>query len=311
MLNRFALRWWIYQRERFPVLAHAPLIAAFSFSAVCYSSLLRGRAALPPLSSAAVAFVTSFLFFLQLRISDEFKDNREDSLYRPYRPVPRGLVSLKELGVIGLAGAILQITFALLLEPLLAVSLICLWLYLGLMSKEFFARRWLRARPITYICAHMLIVPMIDFYAASCEWLVVDGAQPAGLFWFLAVSFFNGLVIEIGRKIRAPRDEEFGVETYTFLWGRERAVIAWVGAMVMTALCALMAAHRINFIAPVLLLLAALLIAAAIIGYRFLNHPVIGRAKWFETISGVWTLLMYLSLGAVPLLLRAQGGINQ
>ena len=27
------LRWWIYQRERFPLLGHGPLIAAFSFSA--------------------------------------------------------------------------------------------------------------------------------------------------------------------------------------------------------------------------------------------------------------------------------------
>ena len=35
-------RWWIYQRERFPVLAHGLLIAAFSSSAVCFSQLLRG-----------------------------------------------------------------------------------------------------------------------------------------------------------------------------------------------------------------------------------------------------------------------------
>jgi 4-hydroxybenzoate polyprenyltransferase len=38
-------RWWIYQHERFPVLNHGLLIAAFSLSAVTFSSLLRGRAA--------------------------------------------------------------------------------------------------------------------------------------------------------------------------------------------------------------------------------------------------------------------------
>jgi 4-hydroxybenzoate polyprenyltransferase len=36
--------------------------------------------------------------------------------------------------------------------------------------------------------------------------------MPAGLFWFLAASFCNGVVIEIGRKIRAPAQEEEGVD---------------------------------------------------------------------------------------------------
>jgi hypothetical protein len=40
-------RWWIYQRERFPVGAHGPVILAFSLSAVSYSALLRGTHHLP------------------------------------------------------------------------------------------------------------------------------------------------------------------------------------------------------------------------------------------------------------------------
>ena len=101
-----ANRWWTYQRERFPILAHGILIASFSFSAVCFSSLLRGQTELPRLSSIFVAFVTAFLFFLQLRIADEFKDFEEDARYRPYRAVPRGLVTLRELGGLGAMCAI-------------------------------------------------------------------------------------------------------------------------------------------------------------------------------------------------------------
>ena len=56
-----------------------------------------------------MAFATAFLFFLQLRIADEFKDFEEDSRYRPYRPVPRGLVRLRELGWLGAAAACLQL----------------------------------------------------------------------------------------------------------------------------------------------------------------------------------------------------------
>src|SRR5258708_246793 len=81
-------RWWIYQRERFPVMAHSPLILAFSLSAVSFSSLLRGASSLPGWKPCAVAFATSFLTFLQLRLADEFKDFEADSQFRPYRPVP-------------------------------------------------------------------------------------------------------------------------------------------------------------------------------------------------------------------------------
>src|SRR5579862_654956 len=110
-------RWWTYQRERFPVVAHGVLILAFSSSAVCFSALLRGRVDLPPLLVVTVAFGTAFLFFLQLRIADEFKDFEEDSRYRPYRAVPRGLVSLRELGMLGVAAGVIQLLLGLVLDP--------------------------------------------------------------------------------------------------------------------------------------------------------------------------------------------------
>jgi 4-hydroxybenzoate polyprenyltransferase len=300
-------RWWVYQKERFPVFAHAPLVAAFSFSAVCYSSLLRGQTTLPRLAAAAVAFLTSLIFFLQLRIADEHKDFEEDLRFRPYRPVQRGLVTLRELGAIGFAGALGQLSLALILRPALIIPLAATWLYLALMSKEFFARRWLKARPLTYMLTHMLIIPMVDFYATSCDWLARGERQPSGLFWFLAASFFNGVVLETGRKIRAPEDEETGVETYTALWGRHRAAAAWMCALTLTALSALMAAKEVNFILPVSIILSALLIGAATISLRFLRKPLPSRARMFESFSGAWTLVMYLSLGAAPLILKSYG----
>lgn len=302
-------RWWIYQRERFPLFGHAPLVAAFSFSAVAYSSLLRGVPELPHLTTWLVAFLTSLAFFMQLRIADEFKDIEEDSRYRPYRPVPRGLVSLRELGVVGALLALLQLTLALWLFMPLAFILLGTWIYLALMSHEFFAREWLKARPITYMWTHMLIMPLIDLYATSCDWLVAAGewgasAVHAGLFWFLTVSFFNGIVIEIGRKIRAPEDEETGVETYSVLWGRERAVGVWLGILLVTAMSAGVAAWQIDFFWPVAVVLLVLLSVATLAGWHFLHNLKSGAGKRFETIAGIWTLCMYLALGAGPLLWR-------
>jgi hypothetical protein len=299
-----ARRWWVYQRERFPLLSHGPLIAAFSFSALSFSALLRDQTMLPAAVPVVVAFVTALLFFLQLRIADEFKDFEEDSRYRPYRAVPRGLVSLRELGILGVFAAVVQLALAVWLMPSLVLLLAVAWAYLVLMSKEFFVPAWLKVHPILYMISHMVIIPLVDLYATACDWWVAGAGPPRGLIWFLAVSYFNGLVIELGRKIRGPKEEEPGVNTYSALWGRRNAILAWLGSLMATTAFAFAAAWQIDFLVPVSVLLAILLLVAAVLVGRFLRQPDAGRAKAIETASGLWTILMYLSLGAVPLLVR-------
>jgi 4-hydroxybenzoate polyprenyltransferase len=295
-------RWIVYQRERFPLAGHGPLIAAFSVSAVSFSSLVRGRIELPSAASLLVAFVTSLLFFLQLRIADEFKDYEDDARYRPYRPVPRGLVSLRELAWVGVGAAAIQLALALALEPSVAWLLGIAWLYLALMTREFFVPRVLKRHPIVYMTSHMLILPLVDLYATACDWWVAGLRQPpAGLYWFLVVSYLNGLVIEIGRKTRAPADEEHGVETYSALWGTNGAVRAWLLTVLVTAFAAWRAAARIGTEGPMLVLLAVLVGACAAMAVRVVRRPTPGSGKAIELMSGVWTVLMYLGLGAAPL----------
>jgi len=295
-------RWVVYQRERFPLAAHGPLVAAFSASAVCFSSLVRGHVAPPAPAALLVAFLTALLFFLQLRIADEFKDYEEDARFRPYRPVPRGLVTLRELAWIGVGAAIVQLALALWLRPSIAWLLIFAWIYLVLMTREFFAPRWLKQHPIVYMTSHMLILPLVDLYATACDWWPAGFRQPPpGLYWFLIVSYLNGLVIEIGRKTRAPADEEHGVETYSALWGTPGAVRAWLAAVLVTGFAAWRASARIGTEIPTLALLAMVTITCAVVALRMIRHPTPGAGKAIEVMSGVWTLLMYISLGAAPL----------
>lgn len=296
-------RWWIYQKERFPLLAHGPLIAAFSASAVAYSALLRGGR--PAAGSFLVAFVGSLGSFLLLRIADEFKDAEEDARYRPYRPVPRGLVTLRELAWVGVGVGGVQLALALPFGGKLAGLLAVTWLYFALMSREFFARAWLKARPVAYLFSHMMIMPLIDWFATGCDWARAGTGMPAGLFWFLAASFCNGVVIELGRKIRAPEAEETGVETYSALWGRPAAITAWLVALAATLGCAVMAARRIAFASPLALVLAVLLTGALALGIGFLRTPRRALARWIEAYSGLWTLALYLTLGIAPLLGRS------
>ncbi|PAW77855.1 MAG: hypothetical protein B9S32_09650 [Verrucomicrobia bacterium Tous-C9LFEB] len=300
----FFQKWWIYQRERFPIFAHGPLILAFSSSAVCFSTLLQGQTSLPHLTVFAVAFFSSFISFLHLRLADEFKDFEEDSRFRPYRPVPRGLITLRELAVLWIITGALQLVMALWLNVHLVWPLLVTWIYLTLMSREFFVRDWLKAHPFTYMWTHMFIMPLIDFYATACDWLPKQNEPPHGILWFVAVSFFSGFIIEIGRKIRSPKDEEPGVPTYSALWGSATAVRGWWIVIVLTAINAICAANQIGFLIPMTMLVTVLACAAVVLGCAFLKNPTPGQGKRFELFSGIWTLALYLTLGIIPLLLR-------
>jgi 4-hydroxybenzoate polyprenyltransferase len=156
--------------------------------------------------------------------------------------------------------------------------------------------------------SHMVIMPLIFLFASACDWLVAGYTRPSlGLFWMLVVNFFVGMVIEIGRKIRVPRDEERGVETYSLLWGRRTAVLVWLVVMAASAAAAYPAARSIRF-TQIEFVLIPVIVAAALSGAAFLKHNESGRRKWTEAISGVWALLIYLGMGALPLWLRLYGG---
>ena len=299
-------KWLVYQKERFPVLAHGVLILAFSASAVGYSHVLRQASGLPVWPAYLAAFINSFLSFLQLRIADEFKDFEDDSRYRPYRAVPRGLITLRELGVLGLITGVIQVGVALWFEPRLIIFLIVNWLYFAGMSREFFAREWLKARPLVYLVSHMLMMPLIDFYATATDWLPATGHAPRGLEWFVAMSFTNGVLIELARKIRAKPDEETGVETYTALWGIRRATRAWFVVFIATWLLSMRALEPVGGAAALVWMIIGSLLAltAAFVALRFVKSPTTRHAKAFELLTALWTISLYFSLGVIPLFLR-------
>ena len=136
------------------MLGHGLLIAVFCASAVTYAAQLCESSGASFLQFG-VAFATALCFFFQIRVADEFKDYAEDCAHRPYRPVPRGLVTLGELRSVAIAAAVVQLTLAIALDPRLVLGLVILWAYLGLMTAEFFVPRWLKRHPIVYMVSHM------------------------------------------------------------------------------------------------------------------------------------------------------------
>lgn len=297
----FFSRWNTYFSERFPPLQHGVLIAAFTFGMLTYTARVASTYLPPTGLSFVVAFATAFLLILQLRILDEFKDLEEDTRWRPYRPVPRGLVSLRSLRMLWFIAAALEVTGALLLDAHLLGGLLVIWGYSGLMGVEFFVPRWLKSHPLVYMLSHIVIVPMIAAYMAACHWLPMRLGAP-DLGWLLASSYFAFCVIEVGRKMRSPVDEEQGVETYTVLWGVPGAVTAWLVFMATSGSLAMLAAARLDTFLPMAIVTSLVLMLAAATSTSFLRHPRPAGGGRFNTLSGLWTLGLFLGLGISALL---------
>ncbi len=295
-------RFYIYQKERFPVLAHGAMITAFTFSAVSYSRICRGAEGFIGTQDFLIGiFATITLFFL-VRVFDEFKDKEDDAKYRRYLPVPRGLISLRELKIIGSIVALIQIAV------IAYFQIDMLWLYaivigyLMLMGAEFFVPQWLKKRQILYITSHMVIIPLVDIYSSGLDWLLAGSTAHWGLAFFFGVSYMNGLVLEFGRKIRPPEGEEEGVVSYTALYGTKGGTFAWLGLLFATLLIAIAASHYAGYGITAYVVLCSFFCIFALAGILFIRKPSAKLAKAIEYSSAGWTVLMYLSLGGIPML---------
>jgi UbiA prenyltransferase family len=296
-----AERLWIYQRERFPLGKTAVLLAVFSAASISVSARLAGRG-LPPATTFAGAWAVVLMIFFQLRACDEIKDREDDLRWRPERPIPRGLVSLRLIVGLGLAGVPAGIAIALALNLRLLGPLALVWLWLALMTAEFFVPEWLRRRPFLYIVSHMAIMPLIDLFETACEWLPHGAVPPLGLAWFIGLSFANGCVIEIGRKVWAPANERPGVETYSGLLGARRAALLWAGCA--SAAFALLAGTGFaTGVAALDAAIGALALAAVwAIALRFALRPDSAGQKLIDGMAGVWVLICYATAGFAPLI---------
>jgi 4-hydroxybenzoate polyprenyltransferase len=295
-------RWWQYQQERFPIVMHGILLLVVSLGALGFSVWQTGTGQFPNIAQIAIGFVTVFIFFFQLRVADEYKDFEEDSHYRPERPVPRGLVSLRELAILGVIGAVIQIGINFWLNVDLVDFLLIVWAYMVLMRVEFFAPKWLKAHPTVYLVSHMLIMPLIYLYLMACGALTATGQMPPEFEWFLAAAFFNGIVIEIGRKIRAPEAEQEGVDTYSSVWGMRPAVIVWLLSMMLSGVLASVALMRGAAFEAIWIftILELVWLATAVVGWHFLRKQTASGSKMIETLSGVWALVLHIVIGLLP-----------
>ncbi len=293
---------WTYQKERFPLTKTAPLLAVFSAASICVSAELAGRP-LPGFGAFLAGFVIAMALFFQMRVCDECKDLADDRLYRPDRPIPRGLVSLRLIVSLGVATIPIAALAAWLWHPPVLWLLALVWVWLMAMSFEFGVPEWLKARPVLYLVSHMAIMPLIDLLLTGLEW-VPGGGAATGLWMFLALSFVNGVVLEIGRKLWAPENEITGVETYSGLWGPKRAAAIWAVSVLLSFGLLLGVGSATGTFLIALILGGAMAGLSLLCAVSYAQSPTASLQKRMDTVAGLWVFACYAIAGFAPVLMR-------
>ena len=302
MYSEWLKRFNEYQKERFPVLKYAVLVFILTFSTMCFGQLIQGTKSFPGIIKVIVTFLIIYIFFMQLRIADEFKDYDEDMKYRPYRPVPRGLVSLKELRSIGVINFFIQLLLVIFFEQHLIWIFFSVYIYFFLMSKEFFISEWLNRHQVIYMFSHMVI--MIFFHLLIIMSVFEKALQRETLYvsLFLLMGFLTGMLTEIGRKIRNPKDEENGVNTYSKIMGLKKAVFIFIFIEFLVLIVSLVTAIKINFLLPLAVATGLVFLVSLYTAVTFLKKP--GNGEVFEKLSGIYVAVVYFMLGIMPLLVK-------
>ena len=254
------------------------------------------------------------MFFFQLRITDEFKDYEEDLKYRSYRPIQRGVISLKTLRKIGIATVIVQIILVHFINPKLIYFMLLVWLYMFLMTKEFFIKNRLTERILIYALSHVVIMIFITLVIVKGTGYILESHFLEtlylslekyeknifiGLIPLFALNYLNGIVLEIGRKTRKNDEEEDGVQTYSKLWGRKKAVLILCILYTIEYGFVLLGLSNINkeyFLVGQLILTVTLTLSVYFM-IKFLKKDLTGKIP--ENISGLWILLSSMNLGLI------------
>ena len=134
--------------------------------------------------------------------------------------------------------------------------------------------------------------------------LPAAAAPPSALWLFLVLSFINGCVLEIGRKIFAPINERHGVETYSALLGPRNATLLWFA--VLAASYGFLVTVGVIIGAPLTLAAVGMagLLACLLAGVSFLSDPSPAKQGRLDTMSGLWVVACYGSAGFAPIVLR-------
>jgi 4-hydroxybenzoate polyprenyltransferase len=297
----FWKRLYAYSQERFPLLSHGLLIVSYYSS----NSLLAQVLTEPdqPLSydrGSLFGAIVMFCFFFHLRVFDEHKDFQSDSEHYPDRVLQRGIVTLRQLTLLGFAAIGVELLFSWLWQPggePAALVAVCVAIgYSLLMLKEFFIGRWLNRHFVAYAVSHMIIMPllaMIPFSFATGNYI---WEAPGWFWWYAFVGFFVTFNWEISRKIRIPAEEKPGVETYSSLFGPRTAATIVLAIRLIDTVMVMAVGKHLDLSGWFFAVIITMFLATLISYTLFVSQLTTVTAKRLERVAGMYIIGFDLAL---------------
>lgn len=289
---KFFKKWYIYQKERFPILIYGTYMLTVVLAIFFVTNYLKSPNELTKDKLEWIKiipmFAVAFLQFLMIRIVDEFKDYEEDCKYRPYRPVPRGLVSLKELGIIFIICAIIQLIVSIIYSNFL--PLIAVWIFFFIMSKGYFIKKFIDKHLLFEVALDELLMPILAVYLIG--FIDINVLQNSLLIYvFLILTYVIAWIVEVARKIRCKEDEEEGVRTYTAILGIKKAtMLLWLLETILFILQMILLWSK-NIYLPIITY-----ILIGIFNVLFMIKQNKKMAKLVELSANMYIMIVYLSM---------------
>lgn len=290
------LRFWTYMKERSPlavliVLASGPIVSGYLMKSVflncsalpvgkCFD--VRGN-----LIFGLSALLASVAFLVEARLMDELKDLEKDKQANPGRPLPRGLLSVREVEKAILV-LLLLLFFTALIFHLFAGATLAAGLlafstgYLWLMYKEFYVGQWLAKFPLLYALSHQLVgIPLYMFGLI----LFAPALVSHPMAWaFVGINVFASLTYEFSRKLKP--DSHPAALTYRQIYGLGKSSLIALAFQLCAMGVSLYAARSMKAVAALIFLQAATATLIAVHGVRDNLH---------KAVEGFAALLMLVS----------------
>jgi 4-hydroxybenzoate polyprenyltransferase len=274
-------KWSVFFKERAPVASYIIMCLGPTLSSIYLNQKNFDLKIL-------FSFFGLFIFFNVLRMMDEYKDYHKDVIAHPTRPLPRGLIDLKEFKIGINLGLIIMLVFNL---SLFFVGLkLSFFLYslvvihLWLMYKEFYIGDWLNQYPIIYAITHQLI--LISLMLFSLSTIRNQSLAFHTIDWVFSLSvLFSFFTYEVCRKLD-PNAHEL-LKTYRHIYGLG-GVLLIVSVLLSLHFLTLVYFYQKNLIQ---IILEALLILI----FSLLVFLKFNKIK-FKIVEGVATLNLIIFL---------------
>lgn len=211
-------RFYLYQKQRFPIIFL--LIATFPVVLSSEVVVAQNKAGFLKITLILIA---SLSYFFHIRVTDEYRDFRHDSIYHNDRPVQKGIMPLADLKKLDIVAAIILLAVAVFSNIYIFVIALVLVAYTFLARKEFFLAEKIRKHFFIYNAVNLIQMLLLQIFVYSFFFksFYLNNVIITH-FLFIATGTF---LFEFLRKIKTPQTESSGKDTYSWHLGFGRSIL--------------------------------------------------------------------------------------